>query len=157
MLNGGHVTRMAVSAPDPPVALPNPPWDASSMHCAHYALAAMPWIARFATFFKPAREDSPSSFPLRRLADFWVDFQGAAAQSDMSRPASSVKLFVGQIGRNADDAELRALLEPFGGVLEVSVIKDKATGQSKGAYVPYRDCFHMCLRDGGCFPNGAGV
>jgi hypothetical protein len=76
----------------------------------------------------------------------------------MSRPASSVKLFVGQIGRTADDAELRALLEPFGSVLEVSVIKDKATGQSKGVYGPSSDCFPpasagkgAASQRGGCF------
>ncbi len=66
-----------------------------------------------------------------------------------------MKLFVGQIGRSADDAELRQLLEPYGSVLEVSVIKDKATGTSKGAYAPLVSTQHLASHVvGGCLIRG---
>eukprot|EP01098_Paradermamoeba_levis_P014946 TRINITY_DN734_c0_g1_i1.p1 TRINITY_DN734_c0_g1~~TRINITY_DN734_c0_g1_i1.p1 ORF type:complete len:348 (+),score=75.32 TRINITY_DN734_c0_g1_i1:49-1092(+) len=51
---------------------------------------------------------------------------------------SSLKLFVGQIPKSLDEAALRPFFEPYGNLLEVAVIRDKATGTHKGcAFVTY--------------------
>lgn len=44
----------------------------------------------------------------------------------------SVKLFVGQIPRSWEEAEVRQILDPFGAIHELSVLKDRVTGQHKG-------------------------
>eukprot|EP00906_Rhabdomonas_costata_P029932 RCo042277 len=47
--------------------------------------------------------------------------------------AAPVKLFVGQIPSAADEQQVKAVFEAFGKVAEVYVMRDKATGISKGA------------------------
>src|SRR5690242_15436312 len=44
----------------------------------------------------------------------------------------AIKMFVGQVPRNMDEAELKKLFEEFGPVYQLNVLRDKATGQSKG-------------------------
>ena len=44
----------------------------------------------------------------------------------------SIKLFVGQIPRNWEDAEVRQIMEPFGAIQELTVLKDRTTGVHKG-------------------------
>jgi len=52
---------------------------------------------------------------------------------------SSFKLFVGQIPRNLDDQSLAPYFTAYGDVAEVFVVRDKATGVSKGCcFVRYR-------------------
>eukprot|EP00285_Hemiselmis_virescens_P008491 CAMPEP_0173381322 /NCGR_PEP_ID=MMETSP1356-20130122/3702_1 /TAXON_ID=77927 ORGANISM="Hemiselmis virescens, Strain PCC157" /NCGR_SAMPLE_ID=MMETSP1356 /ASSEMBLY_ACC=CAM_ASM_000847 /LENGTH=444 /DNA_ID=CAMNT_0014335091 /DNA_START=8 /DNA_END=1342 /DNA_ORIENTATION=- len=54
--------------------------------------------------------------------------------------SKSAKIFCGQIGRNTDENDLRTLMSTYGGVLDVTLIKDKATGTSKGcAFVVMAD------------------
>ncbi|GBG59460.1 hypothetical protein CBR_g38484 [Chara braunii] len=54
------------------------------------------------------------------------------------RSQDFVKLFVGSVPRNATEDELRDLFGEFGTLLEVAVIKNKATGLSQGcAFVKY--------------------
>ena len=36
--------------------------------------------------------------------------------------------------RSSDDAAMQALLSPYGEIVEISIIKDKATGESKGLH-----------------------
>ena len=42
------------------------------------------------------------------------------------------KVYIGNIGPNADDASLEALLSVFGTVEKAYIITDRKTGQSKG-------------------------
>lgn len=58
-----------------------------------------------------------------------VKFDDAAADPLVS---DSIKLFVGQIPRTWEDRELREILEPFGPIHELSVLKDRNTGAHKG-------------------------
>ncbi|GBO28800.1 CUGBP Elav-like family member 2, partial [Araneus ventricosus] len=44
----------------------------------------------------------------------------------------AIKMFVGQIPRNWDEAELRKLFDEFGTVHQINVLRDKMTGQSRG-------------------------
>ncbi|XP_028967214.1 CUGBP Elav-like family member 2 [Galendromus occidentalis] len=44
----------------------------------------------------------------------------------------AIKMFVGQIPRNWDENELRNLFEEFGKVHSINVLRDKATGNSRG-------------------------
>lgn len=48
-----------------------------------------------------------------------------------------IKLFVGQVPRSWTESELREILEPFGAIQELSVLKDRAVGTSKGKYLKY--------------------
>lgn len=52
----------------------------------------------------------------------------------------SNKVFVGSLSWNTTDDTLKAFFEQVGEVLSASVIKDKATGRSKGfGFVEYKD------------------
>lgn len=44
----------------------------------------------------------------------------------------TIKMFVGQIPRVFDEAQLRAFFEEYGRVHQLNVLRDKASGQSRG-------------------------
>jgi hypothetical protein len=54
----------------------------------------------------------------------------------MPKDVDSPKIFIGQIPRHFDIADLRTLLQDFGQIAEINVLRDRATGQSKGLYLP---------------------
>ena len=43
-----------------------------------------------------------------------------------------IKLFVGQIPKSWEEAEVRQILEPFGPIQELTVLKDRTTGLHRG-------------------------
>lgn len=45
----------------------------------------------------------------------------------------AIKMFVGQVPRNMNENDLRGMFEEFGPVHQINVLRDKITGQSKGA------------------------
>ena len=46
----------------------------------------------------------------------------------------TIKLFVGQIPRTWDESELRTILEPFGAIQELTVLRERNSGLHKGRY-----------------------
>lgn len=46
--------------------------------------------------------------------------------------ADYIKMFVGQVPRSMDEAQLRELFEEFGRVHTINVLRDKSNGLSKG-------------------------
>lgn len=51
---------------------------------------------------------------------------------------SSVKLFIGQVPRTSDEERLFPIFEPFGPIKELTIIRDKSTGQHRGcAFITY--------------------
>jgi len=55
-----------------------------------------------------------------------------AKGEEMEVERADAKLFIGMLARTATEEEVRALVSPYGQVEEVYIMKDKATGQSKG-------------------------
>lgn len=44
----------------------------------------------------------------------------------------NIKMFVGQVPKSMDEAQLREMFEEYGPVHSINVLRDKATGISKG-------------------------
>lgn len=46
--------------------------------------------------------------------------------------SDTIKMFVGQVPRSMDENDLRKMFEEYGRVHSINVLRDKATGASKG-------------------------
>lgn len=54
-------------------------------------------------------------------------------EQEKSTNGDTIKLFVGQIPRSWDETELRTILEPFGAIQELTVLRDRMSGAHKGS------------------------
>jgi RNA recognition motif-containing protein len=48
------------------------------------------------------------------------------------QPEDAIKLFVGQIPRGYSEAEVRPVFEEFGPIVDLTILKDRITGASRG-------------------------
>eukprot|EP01114_Cavostelium_apophysatum_P007194 TRINITY_DN1903_c0_g1_i1.p1 TRINITY_DN1903_c0_g1~~TRINITY_DN1903_c0_g1_i1.p1 ORF type:complete len:613 (+),score=125.13 TRINITY_DN1903_c0_g1_i1:161-1999(+) len=46
--------------------------------------------------------------------------------------SDTIKLFIGQLPKTMTESEVRAIFEPYGPIIEFTLIKDRATGMNKG-------------------------
>ncbi|XP_061176216.1 CUGBP Elav-like family member 2 isoform X3 [Saccostrea echinata] len=70
---------------------------------------------------------------LSSYSDGEVSVRTMNGQVQKSEPdPDAIKMFVGQIPRSMDENDLRKMFEEFGAVYQLNVLRDKATGQSKG-------------------------
>lgn len=51
---------------------------------------------------------------------------------DKEPDPDNIKMFVGQVPKSMDEAQLREMFEEYGAVHSINVLRDKATGISKG-------------------------
>jgi RNA recognition motif-containing protein len=71
--------------------------------------------------------------------------KGASEPMDQDQPdADYIKMFVGQVPRSMDEAQLREMFEEFGRVHTINVLRDKSTGLSKGECTRYCNCWRCC-------------
>ena len=49
-----------------------------------------------------------------------------------SKDADALKLFIGQIPKHFDEDEIRPIFEKYGEIYEIVILKDRATGVSRG-------------------------
>lgn len=57
--------------------------------------------------------------------------QSNVAEQEQPDP-DNIKMFVGQVPRSMDENDLKRMFEEFGRVHSINVLRDKATGASKG-------------------------
>lgn len=50
-----------------------------------------------------------------------------------------IKLFIGQVPSTWEESTLRTVLEPFGTIKDMTVLKDRTTGVHKGLYTLIRE------------------
>ncbi len=50
----------------------------------------------------------------------------------LTKDAEMMKLFVGQVPRSWEDPELREVMETYGPIQELTILKDRTDGTSKG-------------------------
>lgn len=74
--------------------------------------------------------------------------KGTSEPMEQDQPdADYIKMFVGQVPRSMDEAQLREMFEEFGRVHTINVLRDKSTGLSKGEHGFHRSCGERCLLD----------
>mmetsp|Transcript_1567 Transcript_1567/g.3561 ORF Transcript_1567/g.3561 Transcript_1567/m.3561 type:complete len:649 (-) Transcript_1567:232-2178(-) len=64
--------------------------------------------------------------------------EGKTHEIDSQRLAQPLKLFVGQVPKNLTEEDLSFIFEPYGRIIELTVIRDRRTGSHRGcAFVTY--------------------
>ena len=71
-------------------------------------------------------------------AGFQSDFEEQAPVMDPARLSQPLKLFVGQVPKTYEETDLAMLFEPYGRILDMTVIRDRRSGMHRGcAFVTY--------------------
>lgn len=74
---------------------------------------------------------SPSSMQIK---DNNTDEDNGDSMEQDQPDADFIKMFVGQVPRSMDEAQLREMFEEYGRVHTINVLRDKSTGLSKGMF-----------------------
>lgn len=61
-----------------------------------------------------------------------IDDDGAVEIAKDQPDPDYIKMFVGQVPRSMDEAQLKEMFEEFGRVHQINVLRDKSNGLSKG-------------------------
>ncbi|CAH1407068.1 unnamed protein product [Nezara viridula] len=81
---------------------------------------------------------------------------GSGGQNVQDQPDPDfIKMFVGQVPRSMDEADLTKMFSEFGRVHQINVLRDKVTGQSKELAEEGTTCSHSGLASVG-FMAGRG-
>ena len=71
-------------------------------------------------------------------AGFREDFEEPAPAVDADRLAQPLKLFVGQVPKTFEETDLAMLFEPYGRIIDMTIIRDRRSGMHRGcAFVTY--------------------
>ena len=73
--------------------------------------------------------------PLVESAAYPMPIGGPVEPRRLDKEPDAVKLFVGQVPKTFEEADLRPYLEAFGPIHELCIHRDKTTSAHKGTYV----------------------
>lgn len=79
-----------------------------------------------------AKADSDPPSPTNDESDRSMNSSQSNKPEQDQPDGDAIKMFVGQIPRTMDENDLRKMFEEFGQVYQINVLRDKASGQSKG-------------------------
>ena len=81
-------------------------------------------------------DTSPPSYPKQDMnepsSQELSPQQSPISPKQSSTQTTGVKLFIGQVPKHFNDAEVRKIFEPYGKILSCDIIKDRATQMHKG-------------------------
>jgi len=63
---------------------------------------------------------------------FRLDTDATVTYGEKEPDPDNIKMFVGQVPKSMDESQLREMFEEYGAVHSINVLRDKATGISKG-------------------------
>ena len=81
----------------------------------------------------PAPASAPAEYdPLENDQAQASSVANSSITSETTGATAPMKLFIGQVPRSVDEEKLFPIFEPYGPIQELTIIRDKATGQHRG-------------------------
>jgi len=142
---GGETTATGQHIGHPAMALGDQYGDFSYAHGAPHAQAAASSYGSHPYSASPTRdyENDGGGVEESRVNDAEEELE-AAVQTDQQlhidpqRLSQPLKLFVGQVPKNMTEEDLAFIFEPYGRILDLTVIRDRRSGNHRGcAFVTY--------------------